>query len=178
MYLPWIDLEMTGLNPNEDVIVEIAALVTNEDLTEVIEGPNIVIHQDQKVLNNMSETVKKMHEESGLLNKISQSRITVKEAESQVYEFLIQYIKPGQRPLCGNSIGTDIIFLKRHMSKLASLFHYRSLDVTSLKLCTMMWNKQLQPFQKKNTHRAMDDIKESVAELTYYKKNIYEKSSE
>ena len=163
---------MTGLNSQSDKIVEIAVIVTNKELTEIIEGPNLIIHQQGHVLDGMSAVVKRMHQNSGLYDKITASRISEKEAEHSVCAFLTKYIEPGKAPLCGNSIGTDIGFLKIHMPKLASLFHYRSVDVTSIKLCAQMWCKDVPHFTKKNTHRALDDIKESIAELKYYKDKI------
>tara|TARA_B000000475_G_scaffold219421_1_gene182206 strand:+ start:266 stop:814 length:549 start_codon:yes stop_codon:yes gene_type:complete len=174
--LAWMDLEMTGLNPKEDVIVEIATLLTNDDLEEIAAGPNLVIHQSAKKLENMSKHVEEMHTSSGLLDEISKSIIDLSVAGERTLDFLKDHIeKAGTVPLCGNSIGTDRRFLSEGLPDLASFFHYRSIDVSTIKELAKRWNPEIiNSAPKKNGgHRALDDIRESVAELRHYRENLF-----
>ena len=174
--LAWMDLEMTGLNPKEDVIVEIATLLTNDHLEEIAAGPNLVIHQSAKKLENMSKHVEEMHTSSGLLDEISKSIIDLSVAGERTLDFLKDHIeKAGTVPLCGNSIGTDRRFLSEGLPDLASFFHYRSIDVSTIKELAKRWNPEIiNSAPKKNGgHRALDDIRESVAELRHYRENLF-----
>ena len=174
--LAWMDLEMTGLNPNEDVIVEIATLITNDDLEEIAAGPNLVINQPFQKLESMSKHVEQMHTSSGLLDEISKSTTSLSMAGEKTLEFLKDHIeKAGTVPLCGNSIGTDRRFLSEGLPDLASFFHYRSIDVSTIKELAKRWNPEIiNSAPKKNGgHRALDDIRESIAELRHYRENLF-----
>ncbi|MAJ82274.1 MAG: oligoribonuclease [Legionellales bacterium] len=169
----WCDLEMTGLDPDIHYPVEIATLITNSRFEIIAEGPDLIIHQPSNVLKKSSPVAKTMHETSGLWDKITSSSISIEEAEIKTLEFLRKHASPGISPMCGNTISQDRRFLIKYMPKLAEFFHYRHLDVTSLKIVyeTLEKDKNI-TFSKKNTHRAMDDIKESVAELNFYLKHM------
>ena len=174
--LAWMDLEMTGLDPKEDVIVEIATLLTNDDLEEIAVGPNLVIHQPSEKLENMSKHVQQMHTSSGLLDEISKSTTSLSTAGEKTLAFLKEHIeKTGTVPLCGNSIGTDRKFLSENLPDLASFFHYRSIDVSTIKELAKRWNPGIidSAPEKNGGHRALDDIRESVAELRHYRKNLF-----
>jgi len=170
--LAWMDLEMTGLDPDRHVIVEIATLITDDDLNVVAEGPDLVIHQPEEALAAMSPVVVEMHTRSGLLEAIRASTVSLEEAGEQTLAFLRAHLpEPRSVPLCGNSIGTDRRFLARHLPAIEDYLHYRSVDVSSLKELVRRWNPALldEAPQKAETHRALDDIRESVAELAYYR---------
>jgi len=170
--LAWIDLEMTGLDPNRHAIVEIASLVTDDDLQIVAEGPNLVIHQPAEVLDRMDDVVRTMHTRSGLLEAIAASTITVADAEVATLEFLTgQLGAPRSVPLCGNSIGTDRRFLAAHMPAVENYLHYRSVDVSTVRELLNRWNPgSLAGLPtKSDNHRALEDIRESVAELRHYR---------
>ena len=174
--LAWIDLEMTGLDPERDVIVEIAALVTDDDLTIVAEGPDIVVHQPAQALDAMDPVVVKMHDDSGLRKAVEASTVSLDEAGAAVLEFLRQHLpEPGTVPLCGNSIATDRGFLSRHLPEVEAWFHYRSVDVSTVKeLCRRWYPSEYEAAPvKAGHHRALDDIRESVAELAYYRSVIF-----
>lgn len=167
-----MDLEMTGLDPDRHVIVEIATLITDDDLAVVAEGPDLVIHQPEEALAEMSPTVVEMHTRSGLLEAIRASTVTLAEAGERTLAFLRRHIpEPRSVPLCGNSIGTDRRFLARHLPAIEEHLHYRSVDVSTLKELVKRWNPALLDGapRKAETHRALDDIRESVAELAYYR---------
>jgi oligoribonuclease len=176
-----MDLEMTGLDPGRDVIVEIAVLVTDDDLTIVAEGPDIVLGATQAQLDGMEDIVRAMHTRSGLLEAIASSTTTVEEAGAQVLAFLKEHI-PQERsvPLAGNSIGTDRRFLAAYLPEIENWLHYRSVDVSTVKELCRRWYPEVltKAPGKETTHRAMDDIKESVAELAYYRQTIFKKASE
>lgn len=170
--LAWIDLEMTGLDPAVHAIVEIASLVTDDDLNIVAEGPNLVIHQPPEVLDAMNDLVRNMHTRSGLLEAIASSTITTAEAEAQTLAFLTEQLGTTSRvPLCGNTIGTDRRFLATHMPSVENFLHYRSVDVTTVRELLVRWNPvALENLPAKaDGHRALDDIRESVAELAHYR---------
>lgn len=171
--LVWIDLEMTGLDPETDHILEIASLVTDGDLNILAEGPEIIIHQPDEILNSMNEWCIKQHGESGLTERVRSSTITLKEAEKQTLKFIRKYTGRTKVPLCGNSIGQDRMFLLRYMPKITNHLHYRMVDVSSVKEMAVRWYPTFPKFFKKATHRAMDDIRESVAELQYYREKLF-----
>lgn len=169
--LAWMDLEMTGLDAGRDHIVEIATLVTDDDLRLVAEGPDLVIHQPDEVLATMSPVVQKMHTRSGLLNRIRASEVSLADAGAATLAFLREHLEPHKVPLCGNSIGTDRRFLVAHLPEIEDFLHYRSVDVSSIKELIKRWNPALldEAPPKAEGHRAMDDIRESVEELRFYR---------
>jgi oligoribonuclease len=174
--LAWIDLEMTGLDADRDVIVEIAALVTDDDLTIVAEGPDLVVHQPAEALDRMDPVVVKMHDESGLRKAVEASTVSLEEAGAAVLEFLRKHLpQTGAVPLCGNSIATDRRFLVRHLPEVDAFFHYRSIDVSTVKELARRWYPAAYHAApaKAGHHRALDDIRESVAELAYYRSTIF-----
>ncbi|XP_014504069.1 oligoribonuclease [Vigna radiata var. radiata] len=179
--LVWIDLEMTGLNIEVDRILEIACIITDGFLTKTVEGPDLVIHQTKECLDRMGEWCQNHHESSGLTKKVQQSTISEGEAEKQVIEFVRRYIKVDSYTplLAGNSIYVDFQFLKKYMPKLASLFSHVLVDVSSVKALCIRWypKDQKRAPSKENRHRAMDDIRESIEELRYYKENIFKPKS-
>ena len=174
--LVWMDLEMTGLDPAKDAIVEIATLITDDQLQVIAEGPDLVIHQPDEVLETMDPVVRDMHTKSGLLEAIRASTITLDEAGLATLQFIKQHV-PQQRtvPLCGNSIGMDRRFLAVYLPAIEEWLHYRSVDVSSVKELARRWYPAVvanRPFKVGN-HRALDDIRESVAELQYYRERVF-----
>jgi oligoribonuclease len=168
--LVWIDLEMTGLDPNKERIIEVATLITDADLNVVAEGPVIAVKQPDSQLAQMDEWNQKTHGESGLVARVKASTVSTAEAEQQTLDFLRHYVVSGSSPMCGNSIHQDRRFLEREMPALLNFFHYRNLDVSTLKEVAKRWNPgALAGFSKRNVHLAMDDIKESIAELAHYR---------
>ncbi|MGP9677224.1 oligoribonuclease [Halomonas sp. AOP27-A1-41] len=168
--LVWIDLEMTGLDPDKERIIEVATLVTDADLNVVAEGPIIAVKQPDSLLAQMDDWNQKTHGESGLVARVKASQNDTASAEQQTLEFLRQYVVAGSSPMCGNSIHQDRRFLEREMPALWRFFHYRNLDVSSVKELAKRWNPgALAGFSKRNVHLAMDDIKESIAELAHYR---------
>lgn len=171
--LIWIDLEMTGLEPQTDVIIEMATIITDSQLNVLAEGPVIAVHQSDAVLAGMDEWNTRTHGESGLVQRVRDSKISPAEAEAQTLAFIEQWVPKGKSPICGNSIGQDRRFLCRYMPALEGYFHYRNLDVSTLKILVERWAPQLKDgLLKKNTHQALDDIRESIAELQYYRKHF------
>ena len=171
--LIWIDLEMTGLDTFNDVIIEIATIVTDKELNTIAEGPTIAIHQPDAVLSAMDEWNTKQHGGSGLVKRIQESRYTVEQAEQETLDFLKQYVPEGKSPMCGNSICQDRRFMARLMPTLEKYFLYRNLDVSSLSELVRRWKPEvLDQFEKKGSHLAMDDIRDSIAQLQFYRKNI------
>lgn len=171
--LIWIDLEMTGLEPEHDVIIEMATIVTDSDLNILATGPVIAVHQSDALLAGMDEWNTRTHGESGLTQRVRDSKISTAEAEAQTIAFLEQWVPKGKSPICGNSIGQDRRFLCRYMPTLEAFFHYRNLDVSTLKILAERWAPQIKEgFQKKGTHQALDDIHESIAELQYYREHF------
>ena len=171
--LIWIDLEMSGLKPDSDVIIEIATIVTDADLRILAEGPMLAIHQPDSVLDNMDEWNTFQHGQSGLTKRVRESVLTVAEAEAQTIKFLQQHLQKGDSPMCGNSICQDRRFLANYMPELEAFFHYRNLDVSSLKELARRWKPQvLKGMKKKSSHLAMDDIKDSIEELRYYRSKL------
>jgi oligoribonuclease len=172
-YLIWIDLEMTGLMPDTDQILEIATVVTDKDLNIVAEGPSLAIHQSEEVLARMDAWNQRQHGGSGLLARVRLSRMTIAEAERQTLLFLTTHVPPGLSPMCGNSICQDRRFLARLMPELEKFFHYRNLDVSTLKELARRWMPQLQPgFAKQSAHLASADIHESIKELRFYREHM------
>ena len=174
--LAWIDLEMTGLDPDLHVIVEIATLITDDQLNLIAEGPDLVISATEEQLEKMDPVVVEMHTKSGLLDEIKASKITLEEAGSQTLSFLMEHIsKKGTVPLCGNSIGTDRRFLAKWLPEIEDFLHYRSVDVTSIKELGKRWFPKVTGAapEKNGGHRAMDDIKASLFELQYYRDNLF-----
>lgn len=171
--LIWIDLEMTGLDPEKEVIIEIATIVTDAHLNELAVGPSIVINQPDSYLDAMDEWCTRQHGESGLTRRVQESVISCRDAELQTLEFLKQYVPAGASPICGNSIGQDRRFLVKYMPELEAYFHYRNLDVSTLKELAKRWKPEaLEGFTKKGSHLALDDIKDSIAELQHYRKTF------
>jgi oligoribonuclease len=174
--LGWIDLEMTGLDPERDLILEIAALVTDDNLVIVAEGPDIVVHQPSAALDAMDPVVVKMHDDSGLRKAVEASTVSLEEAGAAVLAFLRQHLpEPRTVPLCGNSIATDRSFLLRHLPDVDAWFHYRSIDVSTVKELCRRWYPEAYDAAptKAGHHRALDDIRESVAELRYYRELMF-----
>ena len=168
--LIWIDLEMTGLLPEADRIIEIATIVTDSELNILAEGPIFAINQEEERLAGMDEWNTRQHNHSGLVTRVRESTINELTAERLTIEFLKQYIDPGKSPMCGNSICQDRRFLCHYMPELANYFHYRHFDVSTLKKLMKTWRPKLQEgFVKESKHLASDDIKDSIAELVYYR---------
>jgi oligoribonuclease len=172
--LIWIDLEMTGLDPDIDLIIEIATVITDKNLNILAEGPVIAVHQSDTALAAMDDWNQKHHGESGLIERVKQSSICAAEAEAQTLAFLKQWLPAKTSPICGNSIGQDRRFLYRYMPELEGFFHYRNLDVSTVKELAARWAPQLKDgFTKKAAHRALDDIIESIDELKYYRQHFF-----
>ncbi|MDO7597346.1 MAG: oligoribonuclease [Pseudomonadota bacterium] len=171
--LIWIDLEMTGLDTTNDEIIEIATIVTDADLNILAEGPIIAIHQPDSILDRMDAWNTKQHGGSGLVERIRNSTIKEAEAEQQTLEFLKKYVPAGTSPMCGNSICQDRRFMARIMPELEAFFHYRNLDVSSLKELARRWAPKVEKsFKKKSSHLAMDDVKDSIRELQHYREHF------
>ena len=172
--LIWIDLEMTGLDPETHKIIEIATVVTDPQLNVLAEGPVLAIYQPEAELAKMDDWCTTTHTNSGLVERIRQSTITEAQAVAQTIDFLVQWVPKGVSPICGNSIGQDRRFLYKHMPILEQYFHYRYLDVSTLKELTRRWKPELlDGFSKKGSHLALDDIHDSIAELRYYREHIF-----
>lgn len=170
LYWVWLDLEMTGLDPEQDTILEIATVVTDTQLRVIAEGPDIAIHHPDSVLDNMNEWCQKQHGLSGLVQRVRESKISLAEAEAQTLAFLKQHVKIGTSPLCGNTIVQDRRFLWKYMPTLESFFHYRNLDVSTVKILAQQWKPQVfEQVAKNATHLALADIYESIAELEIYR---------
>jgi oligoribonuclease len=172
-YLIWIDLEMTGLKPDTDAIIEIATVVTDRELEIVAEGPVLAIHQSDDVLGRMDEWNQRQHGSSGLLARVRASRVSVAEAQQRTLEFLAPLVTAGSSPMCGNSICQDRRFLARCMPELERFFHYRNLDVSTLKELARRWAPAIaDSFVKQGTHLASADIHESIRELRHYRARL------
>ena len=172
-HLVWMDLEMTGLDPDTDTILEMAILITDAELNLVAEGPAIAIHQDEAVLATMGEWCKTHHGASGLTGRVRSSTISMAEAESMALEFARRHVPERSSPLCGNSIHQDRRFLVRYMPELEAYMHYRNIDVSTVKELARRWYPDLASPAKQSAHLALDDIRESIAELAYYRKTVF-----
>ena len=171
--LIWIDLEMTGLEPSKDKILEIATIVTDDNLNIIAEGPNLIIHQSDEVLEGMTEWCQVQHKKSGLIEAVRASKICEEQAMHETIQFLQDHCDENSTPMCGNSVWQDKFFIEHHMPELARFFHYRILDVSTIKLVINRWTKQYRLFKKMESHRALDDIKESIGELKFYKEHFF-----
>lgn len=172
--LIWIDLEMTGLIPESDRIIEIATIITNSDLQVVAEGPVLAIHQPKKVMDAMDNWNQEHHGATGLIERVKLSGVDESVAERKTLQFLSQYCERGSSPMCGNSICQDRRFLARYMPELESYFHYRNLDVSSIKELARRWRPDIaEGLTKQNTHKALDDIRESIMELRHYREHFF-----
>ncbi|WP_045861172.1 oligoribonuclease [Teredinibacter purpureus] len=171
--LIWIDLEMTGLIPEHDVIIEIATVVTDANLNTLAEGPVMAIYQPDAVMNQMDEWCTTQHGHSGLTQRVKASEVSTSAAEQATLDFLAGWVPEGKSPMCGNSIGQDRRFLQRFMPRLANYFHYRNIDVSTLKELASRWQPHvLDGFTKQGSHLALDDIRESIAELKHYREHF------
>lgn len=171
--LIWIDLEMTGLDTQNDLIIEIATVVTDQDLNILAEGPNLAVHQSVEALDAMDEWNRTHHGQSGLIERVLQSTCSEADAEAQTLAFLREWVPKGESPMCGNSIGQDRRFLHRCMPALETYFHYRNLDVSTLKELARRWAPGLlDGFKKETAHRALEDVLESIDELKFYREHF------
>src|SRR5271156_5458818 len=171
--LIWIDLEMTGLKPDSDLIIEIATIVTDKHLTVLAEGPVIAVHQSESVLNAMDDWNRNQHGRSGLSARVRASEVDAATAERRTLEFLAAWAEPKRSPMCGNSICQDRRFLARYMPSLEAFFHYRNLDVSTLKELAQRWAPHIAAaFHKNASHLAQDDVRESIRELEYYREHL------
>lgn len=170
--LVWIDLEMTGLDPDNDRIIEIATVITDSDLEVIAEGPVLAIHQADSVLAAMDEWNTRTHSETGLVERVKASQHSETDAERMTLAFIQEHVAKNRSPLCGNSICQDRRFLYRYMPQLEQWLHYRNLDVSSVKELVTRWAPSLEAFAKRNTHKALDDIRESIEELRYYREHF------
>lgn len=172
--LVWLDLEMTGLEPDRDVVLEIATIVTDGELNILAEGPCLAIHQTNEILDNMDPWCVDQHGKSGLTQRCRESRITELDAQARTLEFLSQWCASGKSPLCGNTIGQDRRFLVRYMPRLHDFFHYRSIDVSSIKELVSRWYPDSKYVYSKNKqHLSLEDVKESIAELVHYRRTVF-----
>ncbi|MEO9654834.1 oligoribonuclease [Marinomonas sp.] len=172
--LVWIDLEMTGLDPDQNTIIEIATVVTDKHLNVLAKGPNLAIHQSKAVMDGMDEWCTQHHGDSGLTQRVLDSKISMVQAESETIEFLKQYVSAGVSPICGNSVGQDRRFLYQYMPALEAFFHYRYIDVSTIKELAKRWKPEaLDGFVKQGSHLALDDIMESIGELQHYRKTMF-----
>lgn len=171
--LAWLDLEMTGLDVNQNVILEIASIVTDKDLNILAHGPNFVIHQNEQELQKMVDVVAKIHSRHGLIDEVRKSEISVEYAQQETIKFFEQFCFIGVSPLCGNSIWNDRIFLREYMPQLDNFFSYRIIDVSSVKELVRRWYTKNTDFVKPEVHRAMSDVQASIEELKFYRKNFF-----
>ncbi len=167
--LIWIDLEMTGLDPSKEKIIEIATLVTDSDLNIVAEGPNLIISQSNDILDAMDQWNQNQHGSSGLIDQVKNSDVTEQIAEIETLDFISKYVGEKVSPMCGNTVSHDRRFLSKYMPRLEAYFNYRHIDVSSFKEAAVRWMNGAQVYEKKGSHRALGDIKESVEELKFYK---------
>ena len=176
--LIWVDMEMTGLVPEEHRVIEIATIVTDSDLNELAQGPVIAIHQSDAELDAMDEWNTTHHNQSGLVARVKASEYDESRAAAETMAFLREWVGEGKSPMCGNSICQDRRFMARHLPELEAFFHYRNLDVSTLKILASRWRPDLPGLNKKTAHLAIDDIRESIEELRYYKAHFLRMSAE
>ena len=170
--LIWIDLEMTGLVPEKDRILEIATIVTDNELNILAEGPVLAVHQSKAILDGMDEWCTTHHKSSGLYDRVLASTLDEATAENMTLDFVSRYVPRGKSPICGNSVSQDRRFLYKYMPRLQEYFHYRTLDVSTVKILAQRWAPEIS-FTKKEAHLALDDIRESIAELAFYKRTLF-----
>ncbi len=171
--LVWLDMEMTGLDPQKERIIEVAVVITEPDLTVVAEGPVLVIHQGDALLDAMDSWNRSTHGKSGLIDKVKASTLTEAQAEIELIDFLSKYVPAGKSPLCGNTVSQDRRFMFNYMPKLEQFFHYRTIDVSTLKELARRWKPELlKGFEKRSKHEALADIYESIDELKYYRETF------
>ncbi len=171
--LIWIDLEMSGLNPEKHVILEIGSTVTNSRLDIIAEGPDMAISYPEHTLSSMDEWSQKQHQTSGLLDRVKASSYTCELAEQHTLDFISEHCREGESPLCGNSVWQDRRFLVKYMPRLNAFFHYRDIDVSSVKELVTRWYPSLHTFNKNKLHLSISDIRESINELRYYRENVF-----
>lgn len=171
--LIWIDMEMTGLDPEKDTILELATIVTDPQLNIIGEGPEIAVFHDDNVLNAMDEWCQEHHGNSGLIKRVQNSSVTMKEAEEQTIAFLQNHVAASLSPLCGNSVHQDRLFISKYMPKLNRYLHYRNIDVSTVKELVRRWYPDLPEFEKTGQHTALKDIQESLEELKYYRLHVF-----
>lgn len=173
--LIWIDMEMTGLEPEQDRIIEVATLITDSDLNVLAEGPVLAVHQSDDVLEGMDEWNQRTHGESGLVERVRKSQLNEADVEAQTIAFLQRYAERGSSPMCGNSVHQDRRFMVKYMPSLADFFHYRNLDVSTVKELAKRWRPDVaSSYKKQSTHQAMDDIRDSVNELKHYREHFFQ----
>lgn len=173
--LIWIDMEMTGLEPEQDRIIEVATLITDSDLNVLAEGPVLAVHQNDDVLEGMDEWNQRTHGESGLVERVRKSQLNEADVEAQTIAFLQRYAERGSSPMCGNSVHQDRRFMVKYMPSLADFFHYRNLDVSTVKELAKRWRPDVaSSYKKQSTHQAMDDIRDSVNELKHYREHFFQ----
>jgi oligoribonuclease len=171
--LVWLDMEMTGLDPEKERIIEVAVVITEPDLTIVAEGPVLVVHQPDSLLDAMDSWNKSTHGKSGLIDRVKASTLSESDAEHQLITFMAQYVPAGKSPLCGNTVSQDRRFMFNYMPKLEQFFHYRTIDVSTLKELARRWKPELlKGFEKRSKHEALADIYESIDELKYYREHF------
>lgn len=173
--LIWIDLEMTGLDTDNDVIIEIATIITDSNLNILAEGPIVAVHQDESIMNGMDEWNTRQHGQSGLTERVLNSTFTVRDAELETLHFVQKFVPKGKSPMCGNSICQDRRFMHRLMPNLEQYFHYRNMDVSSVKEMVSRWYPTSPGFEKSSSHLAMDDIRDSINELKFYREHFFTK---
>ena len=174
--LVWVDLEFSGLDYNTEVILEIATIITDDSLKIIAEGPNLAIHHSDSVLEAMDEWNTEHHGKSGLIDRVKKSADTHQSAEEKTLDFIRKFCEKGQAPLCGNSVHMDRQFIRKYMPDIDNFLHYRIIDVSTIKELSYRWYADLEKFIKQEKHEALEDIRESIAELQYYREKVFKES--